>query len=47
MSQKKESKPKPDERPKVIIEHDSCYRGRIEVHRCADTGKVLKMDIIR
>jgi hypothetical protein len=29
------------------VEYDSCYRGRIEIHRDKKTGEVVKFQIIR
>lgn len=31
----------------LSLEHDSCYRGRIDIYRCKKTGRVVKMDIVR
>lgn len=30
-----------------ILELDSCYRGRIERHRCVKTGEIIYQTIIR
>jgi hypothetical protein len=36
-----------ENKPEILIEYDSCYRGQIEIHRLATTGEIVYMKIIR